>query len=64
MKQAQQAKPLIALTLGDPAGVGPEIIAGAWIETVLHEWCRPVVVGNPRVLRRAVALWQTGLEVV
>jgi 4-hydroxythreonine-4-phosphate dehydrogenase len=60
----KQAKPIIALTLGDPAGVGPEIIAGAWIETVLHEWCRPLVVGNPEVLRRAVALWQTGIEVV
>jgi 4-hydroxythreonine-4-phosphate dehydrogenase len=60
----KQAKPLIALTLGDPAGVGPEIIAGAWIETVLHEWCRPVVVGHPEILRRAVSLWQTGLEVV
>ncbi len=60
----KQSKPLIALTLGDPAGVGPEIIAGAWTETVLHEWCRPVVVGHPEILRRAVALWQTGLEVV
>jgi 4-hydroxythreonine-4-phosphate dehydrogenase len=59
----KHAKPLIAVTLGDPAGVGPEIIAGAWTETVLHEWCRPVVVGNPEVLRRAVALWKTGLEV-
>jgi 4-hydroxythreonine-4-phosphate dehydrogenase len=60
----KQTKPLIALTLGDPAGVGPEIIAGAWTETVLHEWCRPVVIGHPEILRRAVALWQTGLEVV
>lgn len=59
----KRAKPLIAVTLGDPAGVGPEIIAGAWTETVLHDWCRPLVVGNPEVLRRAVALWQTGLEV-
>jgi 4-phospho-D-threonate 3-dehydrogenase / 4-phospho-D-erythronate 3-dehydrogenase len=57
-------KPLIAITLGDPAGIGPEIIVGAWSETVVHEWCRPVVVGHPEILRRAVALWQTGLQVV
>ncbi|MCE5301591.1 MAG: 4-hydroxythreonine-4-phosphate dehydrogenase PdxA [Planctomycetaceae bacterium] len=57
-------KPLIAITVGDPAGIGPEIIVGAWTETVVHDWCRPVVVGHPEVLRRAVDLWQTGLSVV
>jgi 4-hydroxythreonine-4-phosphate dehydrogenase len=60
----QQPKPLIALTMGDPAGVGPEIIVGAWSETVVHDWCRPLVVGHPEVLRRAVELWQTAVAVV
>jgi 4-phospho-D-threonate 3-dehydrogenase / 4-phospho-D-erythronate 3-dehydrogenase len=57
-------RPLVAITLGDPAGVGPEIIVGAWTETVVHEWCRPLVVGHPEVLRQAVDLWQTHLQVV
>ncbi len=57
-------RPLIALTLGDPAGVGPEIVAGAWMETVIHQWCRPMVVGHPEILRRAVSLWQVPLTVV
>jgi 4-phospho-D-threonate 3-dehydrogenase / 4-phospho-D-erythronate 3-dehydrogenase len=57
-------KPTIAITQGDPAGVGPEIIVGVWTETVIHDWCRPLVIGHPEVLRRAVALWQTNLEVV
>jgi 4-phospho-D-threonate 3-dehydrogenase / 4-phospho-D-erythronate 3-dehydrogenase len=56
-------KPRIAITLGDPAGVGPEIVVGAWPETVVHDWCRPVVVGHPEIVRRAVALWQTDLQV-
>src|SRR5271155_4944637 len=56
-------KPLIAITLGDPAGVGPEIIVGAWTETVIHEACRPLVVGHPGILRRAIELWQTDLHV-
>ncbi len=60
----QNNKPLIAVTMGDPAGVGPEIIVGAWLETVVHDWCRPVVVGHPGIMRRAVALWGTGLKVV
>jgi 4-phospho-D-threonate 3-dehydrogenase / 4-phospho-D-erythronate 3-dehydrogenase len=62
--QNLRAKPLIAVTMGDPAGIGPEIIVGAWSETVVHEWCRPVVVGHPEIVRRAVDLWQTGLTVV
>jgi len=57
-------KPLIAVTMGDPAGVGPEIIVGAWSETVVHEWCRPVVVGHPGIMRRAATLWRTGVKVV
>ena len=31
---------------------------------MVHEWCRPLVVGHPEILRRAVALWQTGVRVV
>jgi len=60
----EERKPVIALTMGDPAGVGPEVIVGAWHETVIHEWCRPVVVGHPGILRRAVRLWQTAVRVV
>jgi 4-hydroxythreonine-4-phosphate dehydrogenase len=50
--------------MGDPAGIGPEVIVGAWTETVVHEWCRPLVVGHPEIIRRAVRLWRTGVEVV
>jgi 4-hydroxythreonine-4-phosphate dehydrogenase len=57
-------KPLVALTLGDPAGVGPEVIVGAWTESIVHEWCRPLVIGHPEILRRAVRLWRTGVQVV
>jgi 4-hydroxythreonine-4-phosphate dehydrogenase len=59
----QENKPRIGLTMGDPAGVGPEIIAGAWPDPNLHQDCRPVVLGRPEILRRAVELWQTGAEV-
>jgi 4-hydroxythreonine-4-phosphate dehydrogenase len=50
--------------MGDPAGVGPEILVGAWLETMLHQWCRPLVVGHPGIVRRAVELWKVGIEVV
>lgn len=57
-------KPLVAVTIGDPAGVGPEIIVGAWSETIIYDWCRPVVIGHPEIIRRAVRLWQTNVDVV
>ncbi len=56
--------PRIALTLGDPAGIGPEIVAGAWARPEVHAWCRPIAVGPAEVLRRAVALRRTGAQVV
>lgn len=49
-------KPLLAITMGDPAGVGPEVIAAAWRDARVHEWCRPVVVGHPGIMRRAAQL--------
>ncbi|MBX9787745.1 MAG: 4-hydroxythreonine-4-phosphate dehydrogenase PdxA [Pirellulales bacterium] len=49
-------KPTIAITMGDPAGVGPEVIVGAWQSAAMHDACRLVVLGHPDVLRRAVGL--------
>ena len=56
-------KPLIAVTMGDAAGVGPEVIAGCWPSVEVHELCRPFVVGHPDILRRAVELWKLPIEV-
>jgi 4-phospho-D-threonate 3-dehydrogenase / 4-phospho-D-erythronate 3-dehydrogenase len=50
------AKPLIAITMGDAAGVGPEIIVKALGNGVVAELCRPVVVGDARRLRKAAAV--------
>jgi 4-hydroxythreonine-4-phosphate dehydrogenase len=57
-------KPLIALTMGDPAGIGPETIAAAWASRDLHAHCRAVVVGHPLVMKRAVQLVGTGAQVI
>jgi 4-hydroxythreonine-4-phosphate dehydrogenase len=56
-------KPLLAITLGDPAGVGPEVIAGVWPDPALHAICRPLVIGHPGIMRRAVELWHGGARV-
>jgi 4-hydroxythreonine-4-phosphate dehydrogenase len=48
--------------MGDVAGIGPEILARGWTE--LQGLCRPVVVGDPAWLRRAVEWTGVRLEVV
>lgn len=42
--------PRLLITLGDVAGIGPEIVVKAWPE--LLAWCRPVVIGDAGWLRR------------
>jgi len=48
--------PLIAVTMGDPAGIGPEIIARTFAEGDFRERNRAIVVGDAGVLERAVRL--------
>lgn len=48
--------PLIAVTLGDPAGVGPEIIAKTFADPKFHEKNRAVVVGDEAILKKAINL--------
>jgi len=44
--------PVIGITMGDPAGIGPEIIVRALQETAVLSICRPVVIGDRGVLER------------
>ena len=45
--------PLLALTLGDPSGTGPELLAKALTDPVVLAVCRPLVIGDARVLEAA-----------
>jgi 4-hydroxythreonine-4-phosphate dehydrogenase len=56
--------PLIALTIGDPAGIGPEVVAGAWAWRNRFPACRAFVLGHPVILRRAVDLLRLNVKVV
>lgn len=48
-------RPTLAVTAGDPAGVGPEIVARALAEAAVRRALRPLVVGDGAVLEEAVA---------
>ena len=46
-------RPLLGITIGDPSGIGPEIILKALDEEGIYEICKPVVLGPEEVLTRA-----------
>ena len=52
------SKPLLAITMGDPAGVGAEIVVKAFSNTSLKERATPFVIGSAACLQQAMA--QTG----
>ncbi|MCW7752929.1 4-hydroxythreonine-4-phosphate dehydrogenase PdxA [Desulfobotulus sp. H1] len=49
-------QPLIAVTMGDPVGIGPEITVKALSDPAVHALCRPLVLGDSSVLHSAMAL--------
>ena len=51
-----QRKPIVAVTVGDPAGVGPEIVVKAVAKDEVWQACQPVVVGDLPVVQRAAKL--------
>jgi 4-hydroxythreonine-4-phosphate dehydrogenase len=55
-------QPLIAVTMGDPAGIGPEIIARAFGEEDFREENRAIVVGDAGILERAARLQDLALR--
>jgi 4-hydroxythreonine-4-phosphate dehydrogenase len=57
-------RPRIAITLGDVAGIGPEVIVKAIASGDVFAWADPLVIGHPDVLRRAVNLVGAPVEVV
>lgn len=57
-------KPRLAITMGDAAGIGPEVIVGAWGRPEVHTIARPFVVGHPEIIRRAAKLLKSGVKVI
>jgi 4-hydroxythreonine-4-phosphate dehydrogenase len=60
----ERSTSLLGITMGDPAGVGPEIIVDGWRSICSRGAERAVVYGHPELLRRAAKLRKVSLEVV
>src|SRR5689334_3585329 len=55
--------PIIGITMGDPAGIGPEIIVKALAAREVYDMCRPLVIGDTRRLRTAANLASASVKV-
>ncbi len=49
-------RPLLGITIGDPAGAGPEICIKALNKKEVSDMCRPILYGDEKVLRRAMGI--------
>ncbi|WP_405097928.1 4-hydroxythreonine-4-phosphate dehydrogenase PdxA [Oceanobacillus sp. FSL H7-0719] len=49
-------KPIIGITMGDAAGIGPEIIVKALHHEEVYQKCRPLVIGDAKTLRRVKSI--------
>ncbi|MCH7408074.1 4-hydroxythreonine-4-phosphate dehydrogenase PdxA [Belliella sp. DSM 111904] len=47
-------KPIIAVTMGDPAGIGPEIIVKSFSKGALYDTCKPLVVGDASTIQDSI----------
>ncbi len=67
-KQRRRARskrlPLLGLTMGDPAGIGPEVIARALAMPEVRRCCRPLVIGSLPVMEQTVRSLRSRLRVV
>jgi 4-hydroxythreonine-4-phosphate dehydrogenase len=48
-------KPIVAITMGDPAGIGPEVILKALADPAVTRACNPLILGDWGVLQRAAS---------
>jgi len=54
--------PLVAITMGDAAGIGPQVIVKALSLDQVYQWCRPLIIGDLGVLEAAAQLCEVKLN--
>lgn len=56
-------RPVVGITMGDPAGIGPEIIVKAILEYDINKICRPVVIGDAEVIKKILKTCRLRAEI-
>lgn len=52
----EERRPITAITMGDPAGIGPEIVIGTMLAPEIHACCKPLVIGSRAIMERAAGI--------
>ncbi|WP_029889181.1 PdxA family dehydrogenase [Polycyclovorans algicola] len=60
---ASTHRPLVGTVIGDPCGIGPEVVAKAWCSGHVHEYSRPVLIGSRIAMEQAVRIAGLSAEV-
>ena len=55
--------PKVGITMGDPTGIGPEIIVKVLSDKSTFHFCRPIVLGDRTIMERAIRLLNSTLKV-
>ena len=55
-------RPQLAITMGDPSGIGPEIIVAALSDPTIRSSCRPLVLGDLQAMQRALDICNSSLQ--
>lgn len=56
-------RPIVGITMGDAAGIGPEIIVKALNGPEAYRCCRPLVIGDGKMLARAAKLTRSSMAI-
>ncbi|WHH61568.1 4-hydroxythreonine-4-phosphate dehydrogenase PdxA [Petroclostridium sp. X23] len=56
-------RPIIGIPLGDPAGIGPEIVVKSLSKTEVYQTCRPLVIGDKDVVLQALKFCGLSLNI-
>ena len=59
-KRLNAMLPILAITMGDPAGIGPEICVRTLSHKETYTKCRPVIVGDAKIINLAIDLLGLG----
>ena len=63
-KPTSETRPLLGITMGDPAGIGPEVIAKALAGAKVRRLCRPLVIGSLPVMQHMVKSLKLKINVI
>jgi 4-phospho-D-threonate 3-dehydrogenase / 4-phospho-D-erythronate 3-dehydrogenase len=64
MTPSNQPLPVVAVTMGDGAGIGPEVVVPALLDDTVRGLCNPVVIGDAERLRQAAEIVGVDADIV